>query len=132
MQLTHATLYAIQFLLALSAEKKRRPIASHVVARTWGIPELFLKKLLGRLSKAGLLEIVMGPGGGCRLVRRLDQVSLLEVMEAIEGPLTGLSTVFTEPRNVGLDQRITKVAERANAAGRAELGKVKLSKLQQT
>jgi Rrf2 family protein len=99
------------------------------VARARGIPERFLQKLIGRLGTAGLLEIVMGPGGGCRLVPRLDQVSLLEVIEAIEGPLTGLSTVFTEPRNVDLDQRITKVAKRANAAGRAELAKIKLTRL---
>lgn len=57
------------------------------MADAMGFSHAHLSKVLQRLVKAGLLESVRGPSGGFRLARPADQVSMLEVYEAIEGPL---------------------------------------------
>jgi DNA-binding IscR family transcriptional regulator len=99
------------------------------VANEHGLPKRVLANLLRSLAKAGLIEVVMGPFGGCRLGRPLHEVTVLEIVEAVDGPLTGLGTVFTQPRNVAIDRRLTQFAQRANEAGRMELAKHRLSEL---
>jgi Rrf2 family protein len=131
MRLMSPAHYAIRYLLALAADKTGRPVPSHAIADAHGMPKRALANLLHTLAKAGFIDVEMGPFGGCLLARPLHEVTLLEVIEAVDGPLTNLGTVFTEPKNAALDQRINKLARRANDAGRAALAKVRLSALVQ-
>ena len=66
------------------------------VARMQGIPASFMAKILRRLVRGGLLRSSRGAHGGFFLARPPTQLNLLEVVEAIEGPLT-LTSCSTEP-----------------------------------
>ena len=68
----------------------------HDVARMHGIPASFMAKILGRLVRGGLLRSSRGAHGGFFLARPATQVNLLEVVEAIEGPLA-LTICSSEP-----------------------------------
>ncbi len=59
--------------------------------------EAHLAKVLQRLSRAGVVASTRGPGGGFRLARPADQISLLDVYEAIEGPVRPTTCVFGSP-----------------------------------
>ncbi len=57
------------------------------VARTQGISPTFLGKIVQSLAKAGILATRRGVGGGISLARPTDQITLLQVIEAVAGPL---------------------------------------------
>jgi Rrf2 family protein len=62
--------------------------ATNVVAREQNIPPSFLAKIISQLSIAGLLHTSRGARGGVMLAREPRDISLLEVVEAIDGPIT--------------------------------------------
>lgn len=87
MQITRASEYAMLGLLALS----RRPAGSvemvDVLAHEEGVPTSFLGKIFQSLSRAGIVKSARGSGGGFSLVRTPDKITVLEVIEAVEGPI---------------------------------------------
>jgi len=57
------------------------------VSREEDIPKSFLAKIFQSLARAGLVHSVRGTGGGFTLARQPDQITVLAVIEAIEGPI---------------------------------------------
>src|SRR5262249_1491378 len=101
---------------------------SHLTAQAHGIPERFLLKLLKPLVSAGILQSVRGPGGGYRLARPASKITLLEVIEAVDGPIRGVAPPILA-RALPLDTLLQKVCEDAAEQTRRQLQKVKLSEL---
>jgi Rrf2 family protein len=64
------------------------------IAETLGVSEAHLSKVLQRLHRVGLVESVRGPKGGFRLTRPPSRITLLQVYEAIEGPLRPATCLF--------------------------------------
>ncbi|VAV95102.1 Iron-sulfur cluster regulator IscR [hydrothermal vent metagenome] len=58
-----------------------------VLAKETGVPLPTAKKLMSRLTVAGLIETTRGVGGGIRLARPPASISLADIVEAVEGPL---------------------------------------------
>ena len=85
MKLTRASEYALHALVYLVQEKPEKPVASHIVAEAQGIPERFLLKVLKPLVSAHVLQSIKGPNGGYRLTKPAKEVTLLEVVEAVDG-----------------------------------------------
>jgi Rrf2 family protein len=57
------------------------------IARTYNIPAELMAKVLQKLVRKGLLESHAGPNGGYALARKPEDISIIEVLEALEGPL---------------------------------------------
>lgn len=79
--------YGLRALLDLAQRYGEGPIQSHDIHRRQGIDENYLNQILIVLRKAGLIESVRGPQGGHRLARMPAQISLLDALTALEGPL---------------------------------------------
>src|SRR5262245_23604438 len=124
MKLTRATAYARRALVFL-ARNGGRPVASYDVAAAEGIPERFLLKCLRPLVVAGLVRSVKGPHGGYRLARPAREITLLEVVEAGQGPVRGLAPDFGGE----LDRRLQAVCERVAGVVRQGLGRVTIKNL---
>ena len=73
--------------LALMAARPGEPISTKKIAATLRISEAHLSKVLQRLAKVGLVTATRGPKGGFALGRAPETISLLEVYEAIDGPV---------------------------------------------
>jgi len=86
--------------MALLAANRGRLLSTRRIARRLRASQAHLSKVLQRLTRAGLVEPVRGPKGGFRLSDDPDTITLLQVYEAIEGPL--------EPTDCLLDIRLCK------------------------
>ena len=86
MQITRQADYAVRAVLYLANNGEERSATSQV-AQEQNIPPSFLAKIISQLSIAGLLHTSRGARGGVTLARQPDEISLLEVIEAIDGPI---------------------------------------------
>jgi Rrf2 family protein len=87
LRISEATSLAFHTMALLSAEPERR-YSAKALAETLHVSEAHLAKVMQRLARRGLVESARGPGGGFRLGERSDDVNLLEIYEAIEGPFS--------------------------------------------
>jgi Rrf2 family protein len=85
MLVTRETDYAVRCILYLAQDRDRTASVTEV-ARAMHIPKSFLAKILQRLVRNGILESVRGAQGGFRLAMKPSEISLLAIMEAIQGP----------------------------------------------
>lgn len=86
MQITRQADYAVRAVLHLARNNEQR-IATSMIAEEQRIPPSFLAKIISQLSIAGLLHTSRGARGGVTLAREAKDITLLEVIEAIDGPI---------------------------------------------
>jgi len=87
MQITRQADYAVRAVLHLAKVGGTERSATSVIAREQNIPPSFLAKIISQLSIAGLLHTSRGARGGVILARDPKDITLLEVVEAIDGPI---------------------------------------------
>jgi Rrf2 family protein len=86
MQFTRASDYAVRVLVYLTNASGAVSRSQSIAAAT-GIPESFLAKILGQLSRSGLVHSHRGAHGGFTMAADAGRLTTLEVVEAMEGPL---------------------------------------------
>jgi len=77
--------YGLRALLALAVSDA--PATVQELARECRVPAQFLHKVMQALAGAGIVQAQRGPGGGYRLARPPEQVGLVQIMEALQGPV---------------------------------------------
>jgi Rrf2 family protein len=87
MQITRQADYAMRAVMYLSQLGPERRAATSQIAEEQNIPPSFLAKIVSQLSVAGLLQTSRGARGGVSLARSPEDISILEVVEAIDGPI---------------------------------------------
>jgi Rrf2 family protein len=79
--------YGLRALFDLAQHYGEGPIQSRDIHMRQGIDENYLNQILISLRKSGLIESIRGPQGGHRLARPPEQITVLEALLALEGPL---------------------------------------------
>ena len=87
MQITRQADYAVRAVLYLALLGENQRASTSKIADEQQIPPSFLAKIVSQLSVAGLLQTSRGARGGVSLARSPEEISLLEVVEAIDGPI---------------------------------------------
>jgi Rrf2 family protein len=82
--------YAVRASIELAASEEAGPIKGERIADAQKIPLRFLENILGELKHAGLVQSQRGAEGGYWLSRDPDEVSLAEIIRAVEGPLASV------------------------------------------
>ena len=131
MKPTAAVRCALQVLVHLATRDANAQATAHAFARAHGMSGAFLLKALLPLARAGVLQSLRGPNGGYRLARPATQITLLEIVEAVDGPIQGLvPAIEAVPAAAArLNRRLAEVCDAAADAVRKELQKVRLSAL---
>jgi len=88
--------YAMCALIALAGSDTGRPVKADDLARSQELPTGFLENILGRLRRAGLVNSVRGAEGGYRLARSPSEITVAQVMRALEGPLAEVRGIRPE------------------------------------
>jgi FeS assembly SUF system regulator len=132
MRLSHLADYAVVLMTAAA----RRPLAARLsateLASETGVPLPTAQKLMGQLAVSGLLRSVRGAAGGFSLARPAAEITLADIVEAVEGPIA--MTVCSEGRtDCALDAhcRVKPHMGVVGNAVRGALGAVRLTELAQ-
>ncbi len=95
LKLTKKADYGLIALRHLAVNLGETSASAKAIAECYGIPLPLLAKILQKLTKLGMLESLPGANGGYRLAREASQITALEVVRAIDGPII-LTSCFTE------------------------------------
>ncbi len=87
MQITRQADYAVRAMVYLAQLEPDKRAATGKIAQEKSIPPSFLAKIVSQLSVAGLLQTSRGARGGVSLAKPAEAISLLDVVEAIDGPI---------------------------------------------
>jgi len=130
MKLTRASSYALHAVVHMATQKQMdKPIASHTIAQERGIPERFLLKVLKPLVSAQVLLSIKGPNGGYRLAKQPNDITMLEIIEAVDGPIRGVSPMGQNDGENPLNRRLDQICLHSAEQIRKQLGKVRVSEL---
>jgi len=129
MKLSRASSYALHAAVYLSVRQSDSLVGSQEIARLLGISENQLARVLKSLVSARILWSLRGPGGGYRPARPASRVSVLEVIEAVDGPLRGAVPPLAQAGHEGVEQRLEVICQQVAEWTRNLLGKIYLSDL---
>jgi Rrf2 family protein len=128
MKLSRTVSYAVQATLQLAQAEPGATVPCSQLAAEGQMPERFLLQVLRSLVMHGILQSTRGVDGGYTLERNADEISLLDLIEAIEGPLV-TETPISETWPVDAHQRLQDALQEVTESTRRELAAIKLSHL---
>jgi Rrf2 family protein len=128
MKMSRTVAYAVQATLQLAQSPPNTPTPCSQLAADGHMPERFLLQILRNLVTHGILQSTRGVDGGYTLERNPEEISLLEVIEAIDGPLTP-SIPASDGFAAGSQCRLHDALEQVTSSARTQLGAIKLSEL---
>lgn len=85
MQLSCRGRYATRAMLELAKQTEDTPVPLSKIAKNQNISRMYLQQLMGELKRVGLVRVVQGFKGGFNLTRPADQISLADILNAVEG-----------------------------------------------
>ena len=133
MRLTHLADYAVVMMTAAARRDAGARWSASELAEETGVPAPTAQKIMQSLAKAGLLDSQRGSAGGYRLARPVPDISLADIIEAVEGPIAMTQCSETGISDCALDHHC-KVKPHMNIVGakvRGALSAVSLQELAQ-
>jgi Rrf2 family cysteine metabolism transcriptional repressor len=89
--------YGVRVMVELARRGGAQPVALAEIAEHEGLPLAYLEHLVARLRRAGLVESRRGAHGGYLLAREPKQITMAEVVEALEGQIAPVECITSAP-----------------------------------
>ena len=103
LSISRHTDYAARIVLHLALEGEEARVTAREIAERRLIPPAFIRRIVSRLSGAGILRTARGNGGGIALARPAARITLLDVVAAMEGAVA-LNLCTAEPKDCPLSE----------------------------
>lgn len=132
MRLSHLADYAVVLMTAAARREAGARLSATELAGETGVPLPTAQKLMGQLAGAGLLTSARGASGGFALARPAGEISLADIVEAVEGPIAmTVCSGHEGPSDCALDAhcRVKPHMGVVGNAVRGALGAVSLTEL---
>ena len=132
MKISHKVDYGLRAMVSLAAAQAQaptQPISRDALAAEHGIPAASLEDILRHLAKAGLAKSRRGPIGGWLLDRPASQVTVADVIRALDGPLASIRGIRPHELGNGSDDPYMRLWVAVRAALRSVLETVTLTDL---
>ena len=99
MKVSRSTAYALLAIGYIAKNQGDGTVPSEHISTQYNIPLEYLLKILQQLVRAKVLRSKRGPQGGFWLVKPTDKITMLEIIEAVAGPLTGELNLAKQTKN---------------------------------
>lgn len=129
MKLSRTVAYAVRATLQLAQVNSGAPVPCSRLAAEGRMPERFLLQILRNLVTHGILHSTRGVDGGYSLERKPEDISLLDLIEAIDGPLIAMLPDPQEGERAMTETRLREALDQVNASMRRQLQSVRISDL---
>jgi Rrf2 family protein len=123
--------YGIRALLDLALHSQGGPSLSRDTAQRQGIPETYLNQLLIQLRRSGLVASVRGPRGGHMLACPAESITVLNILESLEGPLVVVPEGLPETMSAETDVVLSSLWDELRTLMQDHLSAVTLRDLAQ-
>ena len=108
MKLSTKGRYGLRALIDLALYSEEEPVSIQSIAKRQNLSESYLEQLVRKMRTAGLVSSVRGAGGGYQLSRPADEISVGDVLRALEGNLDAVSCNAKTEGCEGADLCVTK------------------------
>ena len=121
--------YALVATGYIAEHHKEGAIEASLISKQYNIPLLYLFKVLQKLVTASILRSKRGPGGGFSLTRPAKDITILEIIEAVDGPMLYNLQLTKHTNNEPFILKMEEVCQSATEKGREVYNKAKLSEM---
>ncbi len=129
MRISRSIGYALLAVGYIAQQKDKKIILSQDISKKYNIPLEYLLKILQQLVRANVLRSKRGPRGGFSLARPPHKITMLQIVEAVDGPLASRLDLTEQTRGEKFSKQAEKVYDTAIAQARNVFEKTKLSNL---
>ena len=129
MKISRSTGYALVAVGYIAKNYKDGTVLAARISKEYGIPLEYLLKILQQLVRANVLRSKRGPRGGFFLARPAEDITMLQAIEAVDGPMMSHLHLAELSKNAPFSLRMEEVCQRATEDVRAIYEKAKLSTL---
>ena len=129
MNVSMSTGYGLLAVGYLARHRDQKIILSQTIAKEYDIPWEYLLKIMQPLVRIGVLRSKRGPRGGFSLAKPITQITMLEIIEAVDGPLSGQLHLDEHAPRDKFGIKAEKVYQKAVDQAKAVFKKTKFSDL---
>lgn len=129
MKISRSTGYGLLAAGYLVKNKDKGAVLSQDIAKEYNIPLEYLLKILQQLVRANVLRSKRGPRGGFSLARPPQKITMLQVIEAVEGPMINQLDLIVQAPKEKFSAKAEQIYERALSQAKGIFSKTKLSDL---
>ena len=129
MRISRSTGYALLALGYIAKNHDQKIILSQTISKEYDIPLEYLLKILQQMVRAGILRSKRGPRGGFSLAQSPKKVTMLKIIEAVDGPMSGQHSLFEPPAKGKFTNKVESVYNKAVNQAKAVFDKTKLADL---
>ncbi len=129
MRISRSTGYALLAVGYIAKHQNKGVILSQSVSKEYDIPLEYLLKILQQLVRANILRSKRGPRGGFSLAKPANRINMLQVIEAVDGPMAGQLNLPHRKRSDKFTKQAEQTYKKAVAQARSVFEKTKISSL---
>ena len=129
MRISRSTGYALLAVNYIAKHQGQGIVLSQRISKEYDIPLEYLLKILQQLVRANVLRSKRGPRGGFTLAKSTKKITMLQIIEAVDGPMTNQLNLIEQAPKEKFSTNAEKAYERAIAQARSIFDKTKLSYL---
>jgi Rrf2 family protein len=129
MKISRSTGYGLLAAGYIARNKKGGIVLSQTISKEYNIPLEYLLKILQQLVRANILRSKRGPRGGFVLGKPTSKITMLEIIEAVDGPMASQLNLDEHSKRDKFSIKAEKTYAQGLAAARAVYQKAKLSDL---
>ncbi|HDZ68815.1 MAG TPA: Rrf2 family transcriptional regulator [Phycisphaerales bacterium] len=129
MKISRSTGYALLAVGYLAQHKGEGIILSQTISKEYNIPLEYLLKILQQLVRANVLRSKRGPRGGFSLAKSAKKITMLQVIEAVDGPMVSQLDLAEQTHKEKFSVKVEQIYEKAIAQAKSVFEKAKLADL---